>query len=160
MNKLEKEDILILKEGKSKYQLRKKIRPGSEIIEIDHKSIPDMMNEIGKFLSSDEDGIGFKYFQSAQLFEFYRHCNHVFDKDSIQVKYLNKNSDTNTIYFQIGAAPVYTITKRLSESEKYFQLKEADMGNFVTSGKYGVFFIWLFRIFPWLFLRRIFREVI
>jgi len=139
VNKLEKEDVLILKEGKSKYQLRKKIRPGSEIIEIDHKSIPDMMNEIGKFLSSDEDGIGFKYFQSAHLFEFYRHCNHVFDKDSIQVKYLNKNSDTNTIYFQIGAAPVYTITKRLAESEKNFQLKEADMGNFVTSGKYGVF---------------------
>ena len=139
VNKLEKEDIQILKEGKSKYQLRKKIKPGSEIIEIDHKSIPEMMSEIGEFLSSDEDAVGFKYFQSAHLFEFYRHCTNIFDKDSIQVKYLSKNSDTNTIYFQIGVAPVYTITKRLSESEKYFQQKEANMGKFVTSGKYGIF---------------------
>ena len=139
VNKLEKEDVLILKEGKSKYQLRKKIKPGSEIIEIDHKSIPEMMSEIGEFLSSDEDAVGFKYFQSAHLFEFYRHCTNIFDKDSVQVKYLSKNSDTNTIYFQIGVAPVYTITKRLSESEKYFQQKEANMGKFVTSGKYGIF---------------------
>ena len=139
VNKLEKEDVQILKEGKSKYQLRKKIKPGSEIIEIDHKSIPEMMSEIGEFLSSDEDAVGFKYFQSAHLFEFYRHCTNIFDKDSIQVKYLSKNSDTNTIYFQIGVAPVYTITKRLSESEKYFQQKEANMGKFVTSGKYGIF---------------------
>tara|TARA_B110000285_G_scaffold175221_1_gene196550 strand:- start:624 stop:2090 length:1467 start_codon:yes stop_codon:yes gene_type:complete len=139
VNKLEKEDILIHKEGKSKYQASKKIKPGSEIIEINHKSIPEMMLEIGRFLSSDEDAVGFKYFQTAQLFEFYRHCTNTFDQDSIQVKYLNKNRDTTAIYFQIGAAPVYTITKRLSESEKYFQQKESNIGGFVTSGKYGIF---------------------
>ena len=139
VNKLEKEDILIYKEAKSKYQFRKKIKPGSEIIEIDHKSIPDIMNDIGEFLSSDENAIGFKYFQSAQLFEFYRHCTNVFDKDSVEVKYLKKNGDTTSIYLETGVAPVYSITQRLSDSEKLFQKKESDIGKFVVSGKYGIF---------------------
>jgi len=139
VNKLEREDELSLKEGKTKYELRKKIKPGSEIIEIDQKTIPEMMSDIGEFLSSDEDAIGFKYFQSAQLFEFYRHCTNVFDKDSIQVKFIKKSGDTTSLYFQIGAAPVYSITKRLSESEKLFQKKETDIGKFIVSGRYGIF---------------------
>lgn len=139
VNKLEREDIKAMGEGKSKYELRKKIKPGSEIIEIDHQTIPEMMNEIGSFLSSDENDIGFKYFQSSHLFEFYRHCTNVFEKDSVQVKYLKRNGDTTSIYFQIGVAPVYTITKRLSVSEKTFQKREASIGTFTTSSKYGIF---------------------
>ena len=139
VNKLAKEDALIYKEAKNKYQSRKKIKAGSEIIEIDQKTIPEMMNEIGEFLSSDENAMGFKYFQSAQLFEFYRHCTNVFDKDSVEVKYLKKNGDTTTLFLEVGVAPVYSITKRLSDSEKLFQKKEADIGKFVLSGKYGIF---------------------
>jgi len=138
-NKIVTEDIPALTEGKSKYQLKKEVKPGTEIIAIDGKSIETMMQEIGEFLSSDENAIDFKYFQSAQLFEFYRHISAPFDKDSIEVVFLDKKSDTSSIYFLTGTAPVHTINKRLSKSEAQYSKNEANLGEFAIVNHKGFF---------------------
>lgn len=139
VNQLLPEDDDFITENKSKREVKKKIKPNSEIIEIDHKTVPMMMDEIGKYLSSDENAIDFKYFQASQLFGFYRHLSMPFSADSIQVKYVN-GSDTLELYFQPGTAPVHTINQRIRESSEEFEKNETDIGSFkIHRNKYGYF---------------------
>ena len=139
VNKLSKDDKLALKEGRTKYEQGKKIPAGSEIITINQKTVTEMMNEIGRFLSSDENSIDFKYYQSAQLFEFYRHISDPFDKDSIQVEYVTFDGDTNSLFLQIGTAPVHTMNKRMSKNEETYQKNETNMGEFAIANHSGYF---------------------
>ena len=116
----------------------KTIPKNSEIISIDHLTVPQMMYKIGEYISSDENGIDFKYFQAAQLFEFYRNIA-TEGKDSIQVIYSEKK-DTTVLYFKTGVPPVKTINKRL---KAYFDLQsknQKDIGKFsILKNKYAYF---------------------
>lgn len=139
VNKINSNDIPLLKEGKSKFQLKKKVKEGTEILAIDGESIADIMNHIGEFLSSDENSMEFKYYQSAQLFEFYRHISSPFKKDSIEVTFLSRSGDTSSVYFLTGAAPVHTINDRLQKSEARYQKNESSLGQFAIVNKKGFF---------------------
>lgn len=139
VNELLSEDDDFISENKSQKELKKKIKPNSEILEIDHKTVPMMMEEIGKYLSSDENAVDFKYFQASQLFGFYRHLSMPFDSDSIQVKYVT-GQDTLEMYFQPGTAPVHTINQRMKEGSEEFDKNEIDIGSFkIHRNKYGYF---------------------
>lgn len=137
VNELVKEDEKIINVG-IKKELIKTIPKNSEIISIDHLTVPQMMNKIGEYISSDENGIDFKYFQAAQLFEFYRNIA-TEGKDSIQVIYSEKK-DTTVLYFKTGVPPVKTINKRL---KAYFDLQsknQKDIGKFsILKNKYAYF---------------------
>ena len=138
-NEIHSDDLTALREGKSDYQLKKKIESGTEILALDGETIETMMNEIGEFLSSDENSIDFKYFQAGQLFEFYRHIASPFTKDSIEVVYLNKAGDTSSLYFLTGTAPVHTINKRLAKTEEQYAKNESNLGEFAIVNHKGFF---------------------
>ncbi len=129
VNELLSEDLSLIQEGKPANERTKTIKAGSEILTIDYKTIPEIMNEIAPFLSSDENGIDFKYFQAGQMFDFYRHISSPFTKDSIHVSYVYKN-DTNELYFMPGAAPVRTINLRSKTNAERFEKEESSMGTF------------------------------
>ena len=138
VNELVPEDIDLINEGKSDYEKKKHIPAGAEIITIDLKTIPELMQDISPYLSSDEDGIDFKYFQAGQMFEFYRHISSPFSKDSIHVKYVF-NEDTSEIYFVPGAAPVRTINLRSQKNAERFKKEESEYGRFTTVKNVGYF---------------------
>lgn len=138
VNELVTEDIALVNEGKSDYEKTKSIKAGSEILSIDHKSIPEIMNGISAYLSSDENGIDFKYFQAGQMFDFYRHISSPFTKDSIHLSYVYKK-DTNEIYFVPGAAPVRTINLRSKNNAERFEKEEENMGTFNVVRSRGYF---------------------
>ena len=131
-------DLKILALEKSKYQSQKKISAGSEILSINNKTVPQMMSEIAVLLSSDENSIDFKYYQAAQLFEFYRHLSDPFTQDSISVKYVYRG-DTNLIYLLPGTAPFHTMNDRLSKSELRYQKNQKNLGEFAIVKKCGYF---------------------
>ena len=139
INKINSKDIPILREGKTKYQLKKRIKAGTEILAIDGETVAQMMTGIGEFLSSDENSIAFKYYQSAQLFEFYRHISSPFKKDSIELTLLSKGGDTSSIYLLTGKAPVHTINDRLQKSEARYQKRESNLGEFAIVNRKGFF---------------------
>lgn len=138
VNELVAEDIDLVNERKSEFEKTKSIKAGSEILSIDHKTIPEIMNEISPFLSSDENGIDFKYFQAGQMFDFYRHISSPFTKDSIHITYVYKK-DTNEIYFVPGAAPVRTINLRTKNNAERFQKEDENMGTFAIIRSKGYF---------------------
>ena len=131
-------DLELIQEGKPTYERTKTIKPGSEILTIDSKTVPEIMNEIAPFLSSDENGIDFKYFQAGQMFDFYRHLSSPFTKDSIRLTYVYKK-DTNEIYFIPGAAPVRTINLRTKTNAERFEKEEENMGEFAIVRSRGYF---------------------
>lgn len=138
-NKLLPQDNQFIHGRKSKSERAKKIKPFSEIVSIDGKSLRDMMLEMAPYISSDEDGIDFKYFQVAQLFEFYRHLSQPFQKDSIYVRYI-ESKDTLGIYFQTGTSPVNTMNLRLKQMSDEFATKQKNIGSFeVVRSKVGYF---------------------
>lgn len=138
VNKIDQSDYHIVNDGKSKYQSKKKIKANSEILTIDGKTINEMMMKMGKYISSDEDFLDFKYHQATQYFEFYRHLSFPFDKDSIHVSYVTK-MDTNEIYLVPGIAPVNTMNLRIFEETEQYKKDGADMGKFKIIDKYGYF---------------------
>ena len=138
VNELVPEDIDLIQEGKSDYEKKKRIPAGAEIITIDLKTVPELMQDISPYLSSDENGIDFKYFQAGQMFEFYRHISSPFTKDSIHVKYV-VNSDTSEIYFVPGAAPVRTINLRSQKNAERFKKEESECGRFTIVKNVGYF---------------------
>lgn len=113
---------------------------GSEILSIDHRTVPEMMEGMAKYLSGDEGAIGFKYYQARELFEFYRHLAFPLEKDSVSVQYISTEKDTVTTFMQPGKAPLHSINRRLRlGSEKYFE-NEGNFGKFkIVSDKYGYF---------------------
>ncbi len=111
----------------------------SEIIEINHRSVDEMMQLIGNYISSDEDQIGFKYHQASHLFEFYRHLSDPFSNDTIPVKYLKRN-DTIEINLIRGSAPVHTMNKRIADYTVKLSSFETEYGEFkIIRSKYGYF---------------------
>lgn len=116
------------------------IKPGSEILMIDSLTVPEMMTGISRYISSDEGGMEFKYFQASQMFEFYRHLAFPLDKDSVMVKYVTPKSDTHVVYMQPGKAPIHSMNERLMQAAREYNESELDMGKFkVVNGKYGYF---------------------
>lgn len=138
VNKLLSTDYPHINEGKNAFERAKKIDAGAEILAIDNKTVSEIMLGIGDYLSSDENGIDFKYFQAAQLFDFFRHMSAPFTKDSILVQFVS-NSDTNEIYMRTGTAPVRTMNNRLNNSALNFKLNESNFGEFTIKEGYGYF---------------------
>lgn len=139
VSKLLSSDYPLIHQRKTSRERRKKIKENSEIISIDNQTIPEIMQEIAPFLSSDQDAIDFKYFQIAQLFDFYRHMSHPFTKDSIRVVY-TRGRDTSEIYFQTGMAPVNTMNDRLKKAGEEFDKSTEDIGKFkIERSRYAYF---------------------
>ncbi len=145
VNELVPEDIALVNEQKSDYEKGKHIPPGAEIISIDAKTVPELMLDISPYLSSDEDGIDFKYFQAGQMFEFYRHLSSPFTKDSILVQYVF-NNDTSEVYFVPGAAPVRTINLRSQKNAERFKKEDSGFGQFNIIKNTGYFRFKSFKI--------------
>jgi hypothetical protein len=130
VNELVKEDKKIVNYGKRKSQ-QKNIPKNAEILAIDGQTVPQMMAKIGEFISSDENGIEFKYAHATHLFEFLRNVAYRDRKDSVEVIYSAKR-DTSTIYLYTGFPPLKTILKRLDK------LGEQNEKNLKNIGKYSV----------------------
>lgn len=121
------------------YEKSKNIPSDCEIYSIEDRTIPEMMKDISKYVSSDEDGIDFKYYQTAQLFEFFRNITYPIERDSIKVTYILKK-DTIHTYLQSGFPPINSINKRLVDFEKKINKNAANKGEFnILKGKYGYF---------------------
>jgi C-terminal processing protease CtpA/Prc len=113
---------------------------GSEIITIDEKTVPQMMQEMGKYLSGDEGAMGFKYYQAKELFEFYRHLSFPLSKDSVEVTYVSPKSDTLTQYLQPGKAPIHSMNRRLLQASDAYLENEGNYGKFkIVNDQYGYF---------------------
>lgn len=139
VNRLLKEDDPYIIDGRSKRARTRIIPTSSEILSIDNKTVPELMEGISQYLSSDEGGVDFKYYQSSYAFDFYRHLAFPFTKDSILVTYVYKN-DTTDIYLETGAAPVNTMNKRIAATVGAFNASQKDQGKFrILNSKYGYF---------------------
>lgn len=110
-----------------------------EILSIDHKTIPQIIEGIAPYVSSDEDAIDFKYHQIAQMFDFYRHISAPFESDSVHLQYV-KGDDTLETYLGIGLAPINSINTRLQNASVEYAEMEKEIGSFeIHESKYGVF---------------------
>jgi C-terminal processing protease CtpA/Prc len=118
---------------------------GAEILEIDGLTVEEMMHEIGLFLSSDENGIDFKYFQAKNVFEFYRHLALPLKGDSIEIRYVEKK-DTQYLMVQTGRAPVFGINARLKKSFQEFAARDNDFGQFKVREGLGYFRFTSFKV--------------
>ncbi|NRA11388.1 MAG: S41 family peptidase [Crocinitomicaceae bacterium] len=116
------------------------MEPGSEIISIDDRTVPEMMLEMGKYISSDEGSMDFKYYQASQMFDFYRHLALPFDKDSIPVKFISLQNDTIEAVYKTGSAPVHSMNNRLVMLSGEYYASEQNHGKFkILRNKYGYF---------------------
>lgn len=116
------------------------IEAGAEIISIDTKTIPEMMLEMGKYISSDEGSMDFKYYQAGQMFDFYRYLALPFETDSIPVKFISFQKDTIEVIYKTGKAPVHSINRRLTELSGQYYAAEQNHGKFkILRNKYGYF---------------------
>lgn len=145
VNKTLNEDELEFKKEYPDRKSRKTVPAGAEILKLDHLTIPQMMDEMGLFMSSDENGVDFKYFQAKQLFEFYRNLALPFHKDSVHLQYAFKG-DTNELYLLTGRAPVYTINARLQKSSVEFDKHSQNMGEFKIAQGTGFFRFYSFKV--------------
>ena len=115
----------------------------TEIYSIDGKTIPELMNAISPYLSSDYNQISFKYFLVKDLFEFYRNLSLPLDqnKTELDVQFIIKR-DTLTKTIPLGYPPVDEINKRFKEDKKNKKkVKRSErFGTFeLISGKYAYF---------------------
>lgn len=162
-NKLLSEDYNLINMKGSNYERVRSIKGIYEVLSVDHKSVPEMMELIAPYISSDEDGIDFKYHQVGQLFEFYRHLSDPYFKDSVHISYV-KGTDTISTYFGLGRPPINTINARLSKATAEDAKIQKETGTFaIKNGNVGVF---RFRSFTAcngkyydLFLERSFRKI-
>ncbi len=139
INKLLSEDNKVINLDGTNSERAKKIKANFEILSLDHKTVPEMIAEIAPYISSDEDGIDFKYHQISQLFDFYRHICSPFDTDSIEVRYVD-GLDTLETYLALGIAPVNTINKRLKKEAADDLSKDGEIGSFeIIDSNCGVF---------------------
>ncbi len=137
--KIVDEDKKIVNHGKTPRQQKANIPPDCEIFSIDGKTVPQMMEGISNYVSSDENGIEFKYYYVAQLFEFYRYLAFPEHKDSTQIVYISKK-DTSQIYLYNGYPPVKSINKRIEDYTEKTNKNSKDIGKFsIVKGKYGLF---------------------
>ena len=138
VTELVKEDKKKINFGKRKSQ-QKNLPKNSEIISIDGETVPEMMDKIGEFISSDENGIDFKYANATQLFEFFRNVAYRDRKDSVEVIYSAKR-DTSSIYLYTGYPPINSIKKRLDKLEAQSKKDLKNIGKYsVIKSKYAYF---------------------
>ncbi len=110
---------------------------GTEIYAIDHKNIAEWMEIISPFVSSDENGMDFKYYTASQLFDFYRYLANPEKKDSIEIQYIYKK-DTISKFVKLQHPLVNTIRARFGNDKMAMKLK--DFGSFsIEKNKYGYF---------------------
>ena len=121
------------KSNKAKYN----IEGGTEIYSIDHKNIAEWIEIISPFVSSDENGIDFKYYTTSQLFDFYRYMANPVKRDSVEIEYIFKK-DTLSKFVKLQPPLVHTIKSRFGNDKLAMKVK--DFGSFsVESNKYGYF---------------------
>lgn len=111
---------------------------GTEIWAIDGKSIPEWMKLISPYISSDEDGIDFKYHVAGQLFDFYRYVAVPTHLDSVCIDYIYKK-DTLHQFVKLGYPLAHTLNDRLDVKETKKE-REKDFGTFsIEKNMYGYF---------------------
>ncbi len=110
---------------------------GTEIYAIDHKNIAEWMEIISPYVSSDENGMDFKYYSASQLFDFYRYLANPEKKDSIEIQYIYKR-DTISKFVKLQHPLVNTIRARFGKDKLAMKMK--DFGSFsIEKNKYGYF---------------------
>jgi len=113
------------------------IEGGTEIYSIDKKNISEWMQLISPYVSSDENGIDFKYYNASQLFDFYRYLANPTKKDSIEIRYIIKR-DTLSKFVKLHHPLVNTIRARFRNDKLAMKLKE--FGSFsIEKNKFGYF---------------------
>ncbi len=113
------------------------IQGGTEIYSIDKKNISEWMQLISPYISSDENGIDFKYYNASQLFDFYRYLANPTKKDSIEIRYIIQR-DTLSKFVKLQHPLVNTIRARFGSDKLAMKLKE--FGSFsIEKNKYGYF---------------------
>jgi len=138
VSELVKEDKKKVNFGKRKSQ-QKNLPKNAEIISIDGKTVPEMMDRIGEFISSDENGVDFKYANATNLFEFFRNVAFRERKDSVEVIYSAKR-DTSSIFLYTGYPPINSIKKRLEKLEVQAAKDLKSIGKYsVIKSKYAYF---------------------
>ncbi len=135
------QDLLLLERSKKTTTKSKKtndkIVGGTEIYSIDHKNIAEWMKIMSPYISSDEDGIDFKYYTASQLFDFFRYMANPVKKDSIEIQYIIKK-DTLTKFVKLQHPLVNTIKSRFGNDKMDMKMK--DFGSFsIEKNKYGYF---------------------
>ncbi len=111
---------------------------GTEIYAIDEKNIAQWMELISPYISSDENGIDFKYHVAGQLFDFYRYLALPQNKDSIRIDYVYKK-DTLHQFVKLGYPLAHTLNDRLDVKETKKE-QEKNFGTFsIEKNKYGYF---------------------
>ena len=138
-NKLDSDDYDVINSKGSNLKRVREIKGNYKVLSLDHKTVPEMMNEIAPYISSDENGIDFKYHQVAQLFDFYRHLSKPFTGDSVSIEYIT-GADTISTYFNLGRAPIHSINKRLSKAAAEDAIIQKETGTFkIENSEVGVF---------------------
>jgi hypothetical protein len=139
VGKLQSEDYSIVNMEEPFGDRVRSFKGNYEILSIDHRTIPEIIEGIAPYISSDEDAIDFKYHQIAQLFDFYRHISAPFETDSVHLQYV-KGDDTLDTYLGVGHAPINSINTRLQNASTEYAEMEKEIGSFVIhESKYGVF---------------------
>lgn len=135
-HKLDPEDLA---QYKIEHGFEKQAIPtGAEILMIDNKSVEQMMDEMGLFISSDEGDMAFKYFQAQYIFDFYHHLALPYMVDSVGVIYVS-NGDTVKTTLPTGTAPIFTMNKRLVKSSVESSNEDANFGEFQIKQGAGYF---------------------
>lgn len=140
VGKMDYEDYEVFEAEQSREARLKQPEENSEILTIDNKTVDQMMVSMGKYISSDEGTMDFKYYQAAQMFDFYRHLALPFSKDSIRVEFITPEKDTNNYYFKTGTAPVHSMNRRLASQYSNYYSSEQNHGQFkIVKNEYGYF---------------------
>lgn len=139
VGKLQSDDYSIINMDEPYGDRVRSFKGNYEILSIDHQTIPEIIEGIAPYISSDEDAIDFKYHQIAQLFDFYRHISAPFESDSIHLQYV-KGEDTLETYLGVGLAPINAINTRLQNASVEYSELEREIGSFeIHESTYGVF---------------------
>jgi hypothetical protein len=146
MHPKDAEEIAILEKNANKgtkgskkpVKANKKVpTPGMEIYKIDSLTVEQWMKHIAPYLSSDENGIDFKYFQAGLFFDFYRYIALPSSSDSVKITFIAKR-DTITTTIKHGYPLRHTLNTRLSNSKP--ATIEEKYGHFsIEKNKYGYF---------------------
>jgi hypothetical protein len=124
--------------GSAKRNKSQEIPKGAEIIAIDEMTIPEWMEKIGEFISSDEDDPAFEYVIAGQAFDFFRFLATEEHKNYLEVDYVVKN-DTIRESVRLGYAPLKLMEERFKADEKQFDKDKKSFGKFKFIGNVGYF---------------------
>jgi hypothetical protein len=138
-SRLRSDDYKVVNMSGTNAKRVKNIKGNYEVLSLNHKTTEEMMAEISPYISSDENGMEFKYHQVGQLFSFYRHMSDPYDQDSVEITYI-KNSDTISTYMALGTAPINSINYRLQKAAMEDAKIQKEIGTFtIENSNVGVF---------------------